>query len=44
MAGLEGQKAPGFTLEGSDGQKHSLSDYAGKNIILWFYPKDDTPG
>jgi peroxiredoxin Q/BCP len=44
MAGLEGQKAPAFTLEGSDGKKHSLSDYAGKNIVLWFYPKDDTPG
>jgi peroxiredoxin len=34
MANLEGQKAPAFTL----------SDYAGKNVILWFYPKDDTPG
>jgi thioredoxin-dependent peroxiredoxin len=44
MAGLEGQKAPGFTLEGSDGKKHSLADYAGKNVILYFYPKDDTPG
>jgi len=43
MAGLEGQKAPAFTLAGSDG-KHSLADYAGKNVILWFYPKDDTPG
>jgi len=44
MAGLEGQKAPAFALTGSDGKKHSLADYAGKNIILWFYPKDDTPG
>jgi peroxiredoxin len=44
MANLEGQKAPAFTLPGSDGKKHSLSDYAGKNVILWFYPKDDTPG
>jgi peroxiredoxin Q/BCP len=44
MAGLEGQKAPAFTLEGSDGKKHSLADYAGKNVVLWFYPKDDTPG
>ena len=44
MPGLEGQKAPNFTLPGSDGKKHSLSDYAGKNVILWFYPKDDTPG
>ena len=44
MAGLEGQKAPGFSLDGSDGKKPSLADYAGKNIVLWFYPKDDTPG
>jgi len=44
MAGLEGQKAPAFTLEGSDGKKHSLADYAGKNVVLWIYPKDDTPG
>lgn len=44
MSGLEGQKAPTFNLEGSDGKKHSLADYAGKNVILWFYPKDDTPG
>ena len=44
MANLEGQKAPDFTLDGSDGKKHSLAAYAGKNVILWFYPKDDTPG
>ena len=44
MANLEGQKAPTFTLAGSDGKQHSLSEYAGKNVILWFYPKDDTPG
>jgi peroxiredoxin Q/BCP len=44
MANLEGQKAPAFSLAGSDGKKHALSDYAGKNVILWFYPKDDTPG
>jgi peroxiredoxin len=44
MAGLEGQKAPAFTLAGSDGKQHSLSEYAGKSVILWFYPKDDTPG
>lgn len=44
MANLEGQKAPAFTLSGSDGKKHSLADYAGKKVILWFYPKDDTPG
>ena len=44
MANLEGEKAPAFSLAGSDGKKNSLSDYAGKNVILWFYPKDDTPG
>jgi len=44
MPGLEGQKAPAFSLAGSDGKQHSLADYAGKNVILWFYPKDDTPG
>ena len=44
MAGLEGQKAPAFTLAGSDGKSHSLAEYAGKNVILWFYPKDDTSG
>lgn len=43
--GLEvGAKAPSFTLEGDDGAKHSLTDYAGKTLILYFYPKDDTPG
>src|SRR5918996_6477951 len=44
MSHLEGQQAPSFTLEGSDGKRHSLSDYKGKNVILYFYPKDDTPG
>jgi len=44
MKNLEGQKAPAFSLEGSDGKKHSLEDYRGKIIILYFYPKDDTPG
>jgi peroxiredoxin Q/BCP len=41
---LEGKKAPAFTLQGSDGKAHSLSDYAGKTVILYFYPKDNTPG
>lgn len=41
---LEGKKAPDFTLEGSDGKQHSLSEYAGKTIIIYFYPKDNTPG
>jgi thioredoxin-dependent peroxiredoxin len=44
MSNLEGQKAPTFNLDGSDGKKHSLSDYQGKTVVLYFYPKDDTPG
>lgn len=44
MTNLEGQKAPAFNLEGSDGKKHSLADYQGKTVVLYFYPKDDTPG
>jgi len=44
MASLEGKKAPTFSLEGNDGKKHSLEDYKGKTVILYFYPKDDTPG
>jgi peroxiredoxin Q/BCP len=39
-----GEKAPSFTLSGSDGEKHSLKDYTGKKIVLYFYPKDDTSG
>ena len=44
MAGLEGKKAPAFSLQGSDGKKHSLADYQGKTVVLYFYPKDNTPG
>ena len=44
MSNLEGQKAPPFNLAGSDGKKHSLADYAGKNVVLYFYPKAMTPG
>lgn len=40
----EGQAAPAFSLPGSDGQTHQLSEYAGKTVVLYFYPKDDTPG
>ncbi|MGG5460313.1 peroxiredoxin [Clostridium sp. B9] len=36
--------APDFKLMGSDGKEHSLSDYRGKNVILYFYPKDNTAG
>jgi peroxiredoxin Q/BCP len=44
MSNLEGEKAPLFSLEGNDGKRHSLGDYKGKTIVLYFYPKDDTPG
>ena len=40
----EGQKAPAFKLESSDGKKVSLGDFAGKNVVLYFYPRDSTPG
>jgi len=39
-----GQRAPAFTLESSDGGSVSLSDFRGKNVILYFYPRDNTPG
>jgi peroxiredoxin Q/BCP len=44
MANLQGKKAPAFSLQGSDGKTHSLEDYKGKTVVLYFYPKDDTPG
>lgn len=37
-------KAPNFNLEGSDGKKHSLKEFSGKCLVLYFYPRDDTPG
>ena len=40
----EGKKAPDFKLKGKEGKEHSLSDFKGKKIVLYFYPKDDTPG
>jgi peroxiredoxin Q/BCP len=40
----EGKKAPNFTLEDSAGKRVSLGDFKGKNVIVYFYPKDDTPG
>ena len=40
----EGDKAPMFTASTSGGAQISLSDYKGKNVILYFYPRDDTPG
>lgn len=39
-----GKKAPAFTLESSDGGKLKLSELAGKIVVLYFYPKDNTPG
>ena len=39
-----GTKAPDFTLPDKDGQNVSLSDFAGKKVVLYFYPKDNTPG
>ncbi len=39
-----GKKAPAFTLPDQEGKKHKLADYKGKNVVLFFYPKDDTPG
>jgi thioredoxin-dependent peroxiredoxin len=36
--------APDFELEGSDGKKHTLAEFRGKYLVLYFYPKDDTPG
>lgn len=39
-----GEKAPDFTLEANNGEKVSLSDFKGKNVVLYFYPKDMTPG
>jgi len=37
-------KAPDFSLAGVDGKTHNLADYKGKWLVLYFYPKDDTPG
>ncbi|MBY0586038.1 thioredoxin-dependent thiol peroxidase [bacterium] len=39
-----GQKAPAFTLKNAEGKTVKLSDFKGKPIVLYFYPKDDTPG
>lgn len=39
-----GKKAPAFTLTGDDGKKVKLSDLQGCPVVLYFYPKDDTPG
>ena len=45
MALIEpGRKAPAFSLKDQTGQTHKLSDYEGRPVVLYFYPKDDTPG
>jgi len=40
----EGSKAPDFELLDQDGKKHKLSQYTGRKVVLYFYPKDNTPG
>ena len=40
----EGSKAPDFRVLTDEGKEVSLADYKGKNVVLYFYPKDDTPG
>ncbi len=40
----ENEKAPDFEVPASNGQTLSLKDFKGKNVVLYFYPKDDTPG
>lgn len=44
MAIEQGQQAPDFCLHGSDGKQHRLADYQGSKLIIYFYPKDNTPG
>ncbi|MEW6722213.1 MAG: thioredoxin-dependent thiol peroxidase [Candidatus Micrarchaeota archaeon] len=43
MAGV-GVEAPGFSLPDADGREVSLGDFRGRKVVLYFYPKDDTPG
>jgi len=40
----EGSPAPDFTLQDQDGKAHTLSEYKGQQVVVYFYPKDDTPG
>ena len=44
MAVEEGKAAPAFSLEDPAGKKIALEDFRGRNVVLYFYPKDDTPG
>ena len=39
-----GMTAPGFTLQDKDGREVSLSDFSGRKVVLYFYPRDNTPG
>lgn len=39
-----GEAAPEFDVEDHSGQRRRLSDYRGKTVVLWFFPKADTPG
>jgi thioredoxin-dependent peroxiredoxin len=41
---IEGRKAPDFTLPDAAGRRVSLADFEGKDVVVYFYPKDDTPG
>ena len=41
---VEGKAAPAFTLPDAEGKKVSLKDFKGKNIVIYFYPKDNTSG
>jgi thioredoxin-dependent peroxiredoxin len=40
----EGDKAPGFRVTADNGEQVALADYPGKNVVLFFYPKANTPG
>jgi peroxiredoxin Q/BCP len=40
----DGRKAPEFTLEDAGGRRVSLANFKGKDVLVYFYPKDDTPG
>ncbi len=44
MAIEEGKAAPAFTLNDADGNAVSLKDFKGRNVVVYFYPRDDTPG
>jgi len=44
MAIEEGKAAPAFSLKDANGKTVALSDFKGKNVVVYFYPKDDTPG